>query len=101
MTNDGKKKRNTAIFILLATLVNIVLMLAFFLIGLVILNSVVSSDDQTALSIGFIIVFTVSVGLSFLIYTRFVKWYTNRVNTEETFAPIFGGKKRPPKQPRD
>ena len=101
MTNDGKKKRNTAIFILLATIVNIVLMLAFFLIGLVILNNVVSADNQQALSIGFIIVFSVSVGLSFFIYSKFVKWYMNKVNTEETFAPIFGSKKRPPKQPED
>ena len=99
MTNDGRKKRNTAIFITLASIANIVLMLAFFLVGIVILNLVVSPDDQGALSIGFILVFAISAGLSFFIYSRFVKWYMKKVNTEENFAPIFTGKKKA--QPKD
>ncbi len=101
MTNDGRKKRNTAIFITLASIANIVLMLAFFLIGVVILNLVVSPDDQGALSIGFTLVFAISAGLSFFIYSRFVKWYMKKVNTEENFAPIFTSKKKAPRQPKD
>ena len=97
MTNDGKKKRNTAIFITLATIANIVLMMAFFLIGLIIMNAVVSEDDTTAVTVGFLLVFFVSVGLSWFIYSRFVKWYMKKVNTEENFAPIFISKKRPKK----
>ena len=97
MTNDGKKKRNTAIFITLATIANIVLMMAFFLIGLIIMNAVVSEDDTTAVTVGFLLVFFVSVGLSWFIYSRFVKWYMKKVNTEENFAPIFTSKKRPKK----
>ncbi len=102
MTNDGKKKRNTAIFMVLATLANIVLMLAFFLIGLVIMNQVVSEDDPTGILIGFLLVFFVSIGLSWFLYSRFIKWYTKRVNAEETFAPIFSSKKRPKnKKPKE
>lgn len=95
MTNDGKKKRNTVIFMLLATLANIVLMVAFFLIGLVIMNFVVSEDDVTGVMIGYLLVFFFAIGLSWFIYSRFVKWYTKKVNADETFAPIFASKKRP------
>jgi cation transporter-like permease len=97
MTNDGKKKRNTAIFITIATIANIVLMMAFFLIGMVIMNAVVSEDDSTGITIGFLLVFFFSVGLSWFIYSRFVKWYMKKVNTDETFAPIFSSKRRPKK----
>lgn len=97
MTNDGKKKRNTAIFMVLATLANIVLMVGFFLIGLVIMNQFVSEDNPTGIMIGFLLVFFVAIGLSWFIYSRFVKWYTKKVNAEETFAPIFSTRRKPKK----
>ncbi len=97
MTNDGRKKRNTAIFVTIATIANIVLMLAFFLIGLVIMNAVVSEDDATGITIGFLLVFFVSTGLAWFLYSRFVKWYMKKVDAEENFAPIFSGRRRPKK----
>lgn len=97
MTNDGKKKRNTVIFMLLATLANIVLMVGFFLIGLVIMNFIVSEDNPTGIMIGYLLVFVFAIGLSWFIYSKFVKWYTKKVNADETFAPLFSSKKRPPK----
>lgn len=97
MTNDGKKKRNTAIFMVLATLANIVLMVGFFLIGLVIMNQFVSEDNPTGIMIGFLLVFFIAIGLSWFIYSRFVKWYTKKVNAEETFAPIFSTRRKPKK----
>ncbi len=81
----------------LATLANIVLMVGFFLIGLVIMNQFVSEDNPTGIMIGFLLVFFVAIGLSWFIYSRFVKWYTKKVNAEETFAPIFSTRRKPKK----
>ena len=39
------------------------------------------------------LIFFSSIGLSWLIYSRFVKWYTKKVDADETFAPIFSRKK--------
>jgi len=95
MNNDAQKKKNTAIFIALATLGNIVLMIILFIIGFVLLAKFGNPEDESGNMVWVTAIFFISIGLSWFIYSRFIKWYTKKVNTNETFAPIFSSKRKP------
>lgn len=87
------KKLNTALFIVLATVVNIVLMVAIFLILLVIFSRFVKEESSfTVLYMMFI--FLCSIGGTFFIYTFLIKWATKKFNLEEKLHPIFKGRSR-------
>ena len=93
MNNDARKKRNTAVFITLATIGNVVLMIIFFILGFTLLGMFGNPDDESGNMVWIMLIFFSSIGLSWLIYSRFVKWYTKKVDADETFAPIFSRKK--------
>lgn len=79
---------------LLATLVNLLLLIVFFIIGFVLINLFMNAypDSQIApLLIG--LVFIVSIAGSFLVYSRMVKWANNKFNLEEKMDPLFSSKK--------
>ena len=89
MNNDARKKRNTAVFITLATIGNVVLMMIFFVLGFVLLGRFGNPDDENGNMVWIMLIFFVS----WFIYSRFVKWYTKKVDADETFAPIFSKKR--------
>lgn len=95
MNNDARKKRNTAVFITLATIGNVVLMIIFFILGFTLLGMFGNPDDESGNMVWIMLIFFSSIGLSWFIYSRFVKWYTKKVDADETFAPIFSRKKGP------
>lgn len=98
MKEESKKKRNTAVFILIATVINVVLMMIFMLIGYILLMRFANPDNPNGAQLGLIMVFLGSIGLSWLVYSRMVKWYTKRVDVENKFAPLItprARKKRP------
>ena len=99
MNEEAKKKRNTAIFILIATVVNVVLMVIFMVGGYVLLARFASPEDTTANQIWLILVFLGSIGLAWFIYSRMIKWYTKRVDVEKNFAPLISPRKK--KRPVD
>jgi len=103
MNETAKKKRNTAIFVLIATLLNVVLMLVFMLIGYILLVRFGNPDNPSGASIWLIVIFLGSIGLSWLIYSRIVKWYTKRVDVEKKFAPLITprARKRKPGEGED
>ena len=88
------KKRNTAIFVLIATLLNIVLMMVFMLIGYILLVRYGNPDNPSGAQIWLIVIFLGSIGLSWLIYSRIIKWYTKRVDVEKKFAPLISPRSR-------
>lgn len=88
------KKANSVIFMIVATVVNIVLMAVFFLVGLVVLNLLASAFPDTALIPALIlIVFVAAIALSFLAYSKMVKWAMRRFDLEEKMDPIFSSKR--------
>lgn len=93
MNDNARKKRNTALFITLATIGNIVLMFIFFILGFVLLGMFGNPEDEGGNMLWIMVIFFVSIGLSWFIYSRFVKWFTKRVDADETFAPVFSSKK--------
>ena len=93
MNNDARKKRNTAVFITLATIGNVVLMIIFFILGFTLLGMFGNPDDESGNMVWIMLIFFAAIGLSWLIYSRFVKWYTKKVDADETFAPLFSKRK--------
>lgn len=93
------KKTNSLIFMLLATLLNLVLLIVFFILGFVILNLVISAmpENVAVVQIGIVLVFVFAIGLSFFVYSRIVSLLTKKFNLEEKLDPLFvrKGSRRP------
>ena len=97
MKEESRKKTNTAIFIILATILNVVLMIGFMVIGVVLLGRF--GDPESNLNtMWWFLIFAGSVALSWLIYNRLIKWYTKRVDMEKNFAPVFAPRNRRPRR---
>lgn len=89
------KKTNSIIFMLLATLFNLALLIIFFVLGFVILGLLPIQDNQNFIMLGVALVFLLSIALSFVIYSKIIKWAIAKFNLEEKMDPIFGkGRKR-------
>lgn len=96
------KKTNTAIFMVLATLLNLALLCVFFIIGFVLVGLFLNANpDSSMASVLILLVFLVSIILSFFIYSKVVKWINNRYNLEDKLDPIFGKKNRNVKRKRE
>lgn len=94
------KKANTAIFMAVATLINVVLMLVLLLAGFVLLARFGNPDNASANVAWTMVIFVASIGLSWVIYAAIVKAYTKKVDVEGTFAPLFG-RRKPRRNPED
>ncbi len=94
------KKANTAIFMVAATIVNILLMLIFFVgFGIVItllMNWIPALQNVTMLMI--LAWFALSIFLSFLTYSRIVKWATAKFSLEDKLDPIFTPRRNRPRR---
>ena len=80
-----------------ATLVNIVLLFFFMLLGLIVLNLIVANfhvPDSMAPAL-MLIIFVGAIVLSMFVYSRLVKWATNKYGLEDKMAPLFGGRRKP------
>ena len=88
------KKANTVLFLLGATVFNLLVM--FILIVLfIVLMSVVFRDSlgPNLISILMIVVFIGSIAASFFIYGRVVKWLSRKIDMDKYFIPLFRRKK--------
>ena len=101
MNEKSKKKRNTAIFMVIATVINIVLMTVFMLIGYILLVRFADPDKPEAGQIWLIVIFIGSIILAWFVYSRMIKWYTKRVDVNEKFAPLITPKPRKRKMQGD
>ena len=101
MNENSKKKRNTAIFMVIATVINIVLMTVFMLIGYILLVRFANPDKPEAGQIWLIVIFIGSIILAWFVYSRMIKWYTKRVDVNEKFAPLITPKPRKRKMQGD
>lgn len=101
MNENSKKKRNTAIFMVIATVINIVLMTVFMLIGYILLVRFADPDKPEAGQIWLIVIFIGSIILAWFVYSRMIKWYTKRVDVNEKFAPLITPKPRKRKMQGD
>ena len=89
------KKTNSIIFMLVATLVNLALLVVFFILGFVILGVLGSKFPvlQEAAPVLILVVFAAAIFGSFFLYSRIVKWATARFDLENKLDPIFTPKR--------
>lgn len=89
------KKTNTALFILGATVANILVMIILIIIGFAIISALLphNSNPQVA-SILFLVVFLAAIAGSFFIYHKVIQFVSKRVDMEKYFHPIFRPKRR-------
>jgi uncharacterized membrane protein (DUF106 family) len=85
------KKVNTALFILGATLANIVIMILFFLLFLYLIATFVDPESPL-LPVWIGLMFLCSIGGSFLVYTLVMKKIMSKVDLESKLHPIFRSK---------
>lgn len=88
------KKANTVLFVLGATVFNLLLMFILIVLFLVLI-SVVFRDSlgPNLISIMMIVVFVGSIAASFFIYSRVVKWLYRKIDMDKYFIPLFRRKK--------
>jgi hypothetical protein len=90
------KKTNTLLFILGATVFNIlVTIISFFLLFLLYSRVLASRLPDEAFIWGSIFVFIGAIVLSFVVYQGLLKLLIKKINVEKYFDPIFKGRKRP------
>lgn len=90
------KKRNTWIFMVVATLVNIILMIACAFVGVLVwaLFLRIFPESQTVMSLGLILVLVFALLGSFFIYNRLVAFVLDKFKLEDKMEPIFRKKSR-------
>ena len=88
------KKVNTLLFILGATLFNILVTLLFF-IGLLLLyaKTIMLFIPEEGSAWGFPLIFIASIALSFVIYRLVLKILLKKIDVEKYFDPIFNKRK--------
>jgi len=88
------KKVNTVLFLLGATVFNLLIMFLLIVLFLVLISALFrDSLNPNVLSILMIVVFVGSIAASFFVYGRVVKWLSRKIDMEKYFLPLFRRKK--------
>jgi hypothetical protein len=90
------KKTNTILFILGATVFNILVTVVSFFVLFLLYSRILASrlPDETFIW-GSIFVFIGAIALSFVVYQALLKLLVKKIDINKYFDPIFGRKKRP------
>ncbi|MDR1251170.1 MAG: leader peptide processing enzyme [Treponema sp.] len=89
------KKVNTLLFILGATLFNIIItVLGFVCLLLLYVKLIIPFLPEEGRSWGFPLIFIAAIVLSFVIYRFVLKLLMKKVDTGKYFDPIFGGRQK-------
>ena len=88
------KKVNTVLFLLGATVFNLLIMFILIVLFLLLIAAVFKESlNPNVLSIVMILVFVGSIAASFFIYSRVVKWLNRKIDMDKYFMPLFRRKK--------
>jgi len=91
------KKVNTLLFILGATLFNIIIaLISWVILTLLYVKFLMLQLPETSRSWAFAGIFLLSIGISFFVYRILLKHFINKIEIEKYFDPLFVSKyKRP------
>ncbi len=93
------KKTNSLLFVLIATVINIVItLLCLFLLLLLYGRAILPLLPPESAAWGVPLVIIAAIVISFLIYRAGIKLFSKKVDMEKTFDPLFGGRKQPVKK---
>ena len=91
------KKLNTALFMIGATVFNLVLLFVLIVMVMVVISALFRDRlNPSVMSILLIVVFLAAMVGSFLIYNQLVKFIARKIDMEKYFLPLF--KRRPPRR---
>ena len=87
------KKINTLLFILGATLFNIIVaMLSIVVLWILFVVLVAPNIPETSHAMGFSLIFIIAIAVAFLVYRLVLKFLINKIDIEKYFDPIFARK---------
>lgn len=88
------KKLNTVLFILAASVVNILVMILLMTLLFALAAFILPPDMGSGLGqVAFLIIFALAVGGSFFFYHRFIGFLSKKIDMEKYFHPIFRGRR--------
>lgn len=91
------KKSNTVLFMLAATILNIIIMLLLFVICFILITRFADpTSNLVPLWLG--LSFLVSIGGSFWLYSVVIKWMTRKFQLEDKLAPLVSKRKKNPRR---
>jgi uncharacterized membrane-anchored protein len=90
------KRTNTLIFILGATVFNVLLYIVVFLLLMLIYSRILAFLPESAQQWGLIIILILPIAVSFVLYRLLLKLLLKKVDVDKYFSPLFGGR-RPPR----
>jgi len=89
------KKVNTLLFVLGATVFNIIMMILILTIGLAVISAFAGENIASGTAqILFLLLFVASIAGAFFIYHRAIKILSNKIDMEKYFHPIFSPRKK-------
>jgi hypothetical protein len=91
------KRINTLLFILGATVFNILLYIISFLLLLLIYSQFAGAIPESARQWGLILILILPIAISFIAYRLILKVVLKKIDVDKHFAPLFGGR-RPPRK---
>jgi len=88
------KRTNTVLFLIGATVFNLLVMFALIVLTLALIGAIFRDRlSANLMSILMVVIFVGSIAASFLIYSRLIKWLSRKVDMEKYFMPIFKRKR--------
>ena len=89
------KKLNTFLFIIGATVVNLIIMTFFIILVLFLFSYLLPEDINPMLfQVLFLLSFLLSVGGTFFVYHKLIKFISKKMDMDKYFHPIFNPRKR-------
>ncbi|MGD1820996.1 MAG: leader peptide processing enzyme [Pleomorphochaeta sp.] len=90
------KQSNTVIFMIIATIVNVLLMFVIFILVFVLAGLIFNLDGN----LGVVVLgvsFVAAIGGSIFIYSKLVNWAVAKFNLEDKLVPLFNRRRGPKK----
>ncbi len=96
------KKANTILFVLGATILNVLVMGIVFTVLLVVLSSIAPPTMSPEIgTLAVALVFLATIIVTYVLYHFSVKFLSKKVDLEKYFEPIFRSRKVPPRKRTD
>jgi ABC-type Na+ efflux pump permease subunit len=90
----NKRKMNTVLFIIGATIFNIFMMMVLLTVGIAVLSMAVDQEsNQNLVQILMVLIFIGAIAGAFFIYHRAVKLLSKKIDMDRYFHPLFGAKR--------
>ncbi len=89
------KKLNTVLFLLAASIYNIVIMILIIVLLLFIISRFITEEASPGFASGlFILVFILGIAGSFFIYHRTIKYLSTKIEFDKYFMPLIRSRKK-------